>query len=103
MEIAESSRPVRIRLHDEYKGGCSQAQESGDGREDVAERQPLLGQACLHRRSSDFASKPQGTRRPEKVVMASQQLQMIIQPLRSPSVTEGPTMQEGRGLPDGQV
>jgi len=35
--------------------------------------------------------------------MASQQLQMILQPLPSPSVTEGPTMQERRALPKGQV
>ena len=28
---------------------------------------------------------------------------MIIQPLRLPSVTAGPTMQEGRAVPDGQV
>ncbi len=53
------------------------------------------GQACLHRRRSDFAPKLQSPMRPEEVIMASQQLQMIFQPLRSPSVTEGPTPEVG--------
>ncbi len=50
------------------------AQKSRDGHEDLAERQPLMGQACLHRRSSDFGPKLQSTMRSEKVVMASQQV-----------------------------
>jgi hypothetical protein len=41
--------------------------------------------------------------RPEEVVMAPQQFEMIFQPLHSPSVAEGPTMQVGRALPDSQV
>ena len=77
--------------------------KSRDGREDVAERQPLWGQVCLHRRSSDFTPEFQRAMRPEKIVMASQQLQMIFQPPRSPSRTEGPTMPEGRALTDRSV
>ena len=44
-------------LPDEYKDGAGQAQKSGVGREDIPERQSFFGQACLHRRSSDFHDK----------------------------------------------
>ncbi len=71
--------PLRgVGVNDEHTDGPDQAQKVLDGREDIAERQPLLGQACLHRRGSDFASKLQCTMRSEKVVMASQQLQMQL-------------------------
>jgi len=60
-----------------------QAQKDRNGREDVAERQPSFGQTCLHRWSFDLAAKLQRTVSPEEVVMASQQLQMVVQSLRS--------------------
>jgi hypothetical protein len=90
-------------LPDEYKDGPGQAQKSGVGREDIAERQPLFCQTCLHGRGSDLATKLQRTVRPEEVVMAAQQLQMIFQPLLPPRMTKAPTTEVGRALPDGQV
>ncbi len=89
-----------MRLEDEHTDGPDQAQKVPDGREDIAERQLFPSQSSLHGRGSDFAPKLQSTMRPEKVVMASQQLQMIFQPLRPSSVTEGPTPQVGRALSD---
>ena len=80
-----------------------QAQNIWDGDEDVAECQPLFGQTCLHRRGSDFVSKLQSTMSSEEVVMASQQLQMIFQRLRTARVTKAPATQVCRALPDGQV
>ncbi len=96
-------------MEDEYTDGPDQAQKVQDGREDIPEHQPFLGQACLHRRGSDFASKLQGTMRPEKVVMALQQLEMIFQPPQTPGVTEGTTPEvgsasrEGAGVTDSPV
>jgi hypothetical protein len=68
-------------------------QEHRIGREDIAERQPFFGQACLHGRSSDFTSKLQRTMRSEEVVMASQQLKVIFQTLGTASVTEAAAAQ----------
>jgi len=70
----------------EYPDGSFQAQKVQEGRKDIAESQPVFGQASLHRGSSDFASKLQRTMWPEEVVMASEQFAMIFQPLCSPSV-----------------
>ncbi len=47
----------RIGVNDEHTDGSDQAQKIRGGHEDLAERQPLWGQACLHRRSSDFGPK----------------------------------------------
>ncbi len=68
----------RSQLTNEDAINLYQAQQLRDGREHVAERQPLLGQTCLHRRSSDFASKLQRTVRPEEVVVTTENLEMII-------------------------
>jgi hypothetical protein len=47
----------RSHLTNEDAMDLYQAQKLRDGREDVAERQSLFGQACLHRRGSDFHDK----------------------------------------------
>ena len=52
-------------------------------KEHIAERQPLSGQTCLHRWGSDLATKLQRPVRPEEVVIASQQLEMIFQTPRT--------------------
>ena len=81
--------PLRgIGVNDEHTNGPDQAQKVRDGRENITERQPLWGQGCLHRRRSDFAPELQSPMGSEEIVMASQQLQMIVQPLCSPSVTD---------------
>ena len=77
--------------------------KSHDGREDVAERQPLWGQVCLYRRSSDFAPEFQRTMRPKKIVMASQQFKMILQTLLLSGMTQGSAAQIGRTLADRQI
>jgi hypothetical protein len=93
----------RNRLTNEDATDLYQAQKLRDGRKDIAERQPLFGKTCLHRRSSDFGSKLQSTVGSEEIVMASQQLQMVFPQLRTARMKKAPTTQVGRALPDGQV
>ena len=71
--------------------------------EDVSKGEPSNGQTGLHSRSSDLTSELQSSVRSDEVVIATEQLQVLIEPLRRASVGKRSSRKVCRALPDGQI
>ena len=71
--------------------------------EDVSKGEPSRGQTGLHSRSSDLTSELQSSVRSDEVVIATEQLQVLIEPLRRASVGKRSSRKVCRALPDGQI
>ena len=71
--------------------------------EDVSKGEPSRGQTGLHGRSSDLTSELQSSVRSDEVVIATEQLQVLIKPLRRASVGKRSSRKVCRALPDGQI
>ena len=71
--------------------------------EDVSKGEPSRRQTSLHSRSSDLTSELQSSVRSDEVVIATEQLQVLIEPLRRASVGKRSSRKVCRALPDGQI
>ena len=71
--------------------------------EDVSKGEPSRGQTGLHSRSSDLTSELQSSVRSDEVVVATEQLQVLIKPLRRASVGKCSSRKVCRALPDRQI
>ena len=71
--------------------------------EDVSKGEPSRRQTSLHSRSSDLTSELQSSVRSDEVVIATVQLQVLIEPLRRASVGKRSSRKVCRALPDGQI
>ena len=71
--------------------------------EDVSKGEPSRGQTGLHSRSSDLTSELQSSVRSDEIVIATEQLQVLIEPLRRASVGKRSSRKVCRALPDGQI
>ena len=63
-----------------------QPQRNRRRQEDVSKGEPSRGETGLHSRSSDLTSELQSSVRSDEVVIATEQLQVLIEPLRRASV-----------------
>jgi hypothetical protein len=57
-------------------------------REDFSQRQPPLGQPSLLGWCSDFPPKFQGPMKPNEIIMAAKQFEVIFQTLLPPKLTD---------------
>ena len=64
--------------------------------EDVSKSEPSHGQTGLHSRSSDLTSELQSSVRSDEVVIATEQLQVLIEPIVSKNTNEPKTCAPGR-------
>ncbi len=80
-----------------------QPQRNRRRKEDVSKGEPSRGQTGLHSRSSDLTSELQSSVRSDEVVIATEQLQVLIEPLRRASVGKRSSRKVCRALPDGQI
>ena len=64
--------------------------------EDVSKGEPSNGQTGLHSRSSDLTSELQSSVRSDEVVIATEQLQVLIEPVLSKNTNELKTGAPGR-------
>ena len=80
-----------------------QPQRNRRRQEDVSKGEPSRRQTSLHSRSSDLTSELQSSVRSDEVVIATEQLQMLIEPLRRASVGKRSSRKVCRALPDGQI
>ena len=71
--------------------------------EDVSKGEPSNGQTGLHSRSSDLTSELQSSVWSDEVVIATEQLQVLIEPLCRASVGKRSSRKVCRALPDGQI
>ena len=71
--------------------------------EDVSKGEPSRGQTGLHSRSSDLTSELQSSVRSDEGVIATEQLQVLIESLRRASVGKRSSRKVCRALPDGQI
>ena len=71
--------------------------------EDVSKGEPSRRQTSLHSRSSDLTSELQSSVRSDEVVIATEQLQVLIELLRRASVGKRSSRKVCRALPDGQI
>ena len=71
--------------------------------EDVSKGEPSRRQTSLHSRSSDLTSELQSSVRSDEVVIATEQLHMLIEPLGRASVGKRSSRKVCRALPDGQI
>ena len=72
-------------------------------KKNVSEGEPSRGQTGLHSRSSDLMSELQSFVRSDEVVIATEQLHVLIEPLRRASVGKRSSRKVCRALPDGQI
>ena len=71
--------------------------------EDVSKGEPSRRQTSLYSRSSDLTSELQSSVRSDEVVIATEQLQVLIEPLLRVSVGKRSSRKVCRALPDGQI
>ena len=76
----------RVARPSEQENLDPQPQRNRRRQEDVSKGEPSRGQTGLHSRSSDLTSELQSSVRSDEVVIATEQLQVLIEPLRRASV-----------------
>ena len=93
----------RVTRPSEQENFDSRPQRNRRHKEDVSKGEPSRGQTGLHSRSSDLTSELQSSVRSDEVVIATEQLQVLIEPLRRASVGKRSSRKVCRALPDGQI
>ena len=76
----------RVARPSEQENLDPQPQRNRRRQEDVSKGEPSRGETGLHSRSSDLTSELQSSVRSDEVVIATEQLQVLIEPLRRASV-----------------
>ena len=71
--------------------------------QNLPERESPRGEAGLHRRSPSLSPKLQRAVRADEVVVASQELEMVVELVLGASMRERSPSQIGRALSDGQI
>ena len=93
----------RVARPTEHENLDPRPQRNRRRQEDVSKGEPSRRQTSLHSRSSDLTSELQSSVRSDEVVIATEQLQVLIEPLRRASVGKRSSRKVCRALPDGQI
>ena len=93
----------RVARPSEQENLDPQPQRNRRRQEDVSKGEPSRRQTGLHSWSSDLTSELQSSVRSDEVVIATEQLQVLIEPLRRASVGKRSSRKVCRALPDGQI